>query len=373
MNETDQADAVAAPPEMDIVERVAGGDGSLSARDAANSLADARHKQGARERRDQENEDAQARDDAASAPHGSNPGDVPGNGAGPETVPGETQGDDLAEAPSIDPPRSWTKEDKELFKGLPRETQERLVARERSREGDFLRRQNEAAEKLKDLTAREQVAEQAKRQYETALPTLLQSLQLQQAGEFADVQSLTDIERLARDNWPRYVLWDAQQKRIAAVQTQMNAALARQAQESQTHWSSFTREQDALLLERAPELGQKGEMAKIAQSGADMLKDIGFNDQELAELWNGRQGLSLRDHRMQLLIRDGVRYRDAQAAAKAAAQRPVPQVQRPGAAAPRGAEADARISALNSKLEASGNLRDAAALLIAQRQAKARR
>jgi hypothetical protein len=147
MNVTDQADAVAAPPEMDIVERVAGGDGPLSARDAANSLVDARHKQGARERRDQENEDAQARDDAAGAPQGSSPGDAPGNGAGPETVPGETQGDDRAEAPSIEPPRSWTKEDKELFKGLPRATQERLVARERSRESDFLRRQNEAAEK----------------------------------------------------------------------------------------------------------------------------------------------------------------------------------------------------------------------------------
>jgi hypothetical protein len=215
--------------------------------------------------------------------------------------------------------------------------------------------------------------EQAKRHYETALPTLLASLQQQQAGEFADIQSISDVERLARENWPRYVLWDAQQKKLAAVQAQANAALARQAQESQHNWSSYAQQQDALLLEKAPELGEKGQMAKIADGAAGVLKDIGFNDQELADLWNGRHGLSLRDHRLQLLIRDGVRYREAQAAARSAAQRPVPQVQRPGAAAPRGAEADARVSALNSKLEQSGNLRDAAALLIAQRQAKARR
>jgi hypothetical protein len=78
--------------------------------------------------------------------------------------PGErTEGADRQEelAP-IEPPRSWTKEDKELFTGLPRAIQERLAERERSREGDFLRRQNEAAEKLKGLTAKEQAVEQAR-------------------------------------------------------------------------------------------------------------------------------------------------------------------------------------------------------------------
>ena len=57
----------------------------------------------------------------------------------------QTPGLDPGAAP-IEPPRSWTKEDKELFTGLPRATQERLAERERSREGDFLRRQNEAAD-----------------------------------------------------------------------------------------------------------------------------------------------------------------------------------------------------------------------------------
>jgi hypothetical protein len=66
------------------------------------------------------------------------------------------------EAPSIEPSRSWTKEDKELFASLPRATQERLAERERSREGDFLRRQNESAEKLKGLSAREQAVELAR-------------------------------------------------------------------------------------------------------------------------------------------------------------------------------------------------------------------
>src|SRR5215472_13490318 len=70
--------------------------------------------------------------------------------------PGErTEGADRQQEPApIEPPRSWTKEDKELFTSLPRATQERIAERERSRESDFLRRQNEAAEKLKGLTAK---------------------------------------------------------------------------------------------------------------------------------------------------------------------------------------------------------------------------
>jgi hypothetical protein len=310
-------------------------------------------------------EPARAEPDNALAPEA--------DAAPPDEVRGETETTDPDQRPPIEPPRSWTKDDKELFKGLPRDTQERLAERERSRESDFLRRQNEAADKLKGLSAREQAVEQAKRHYDAALPMLLQSLQQQQAGEFSDIRSISDIERLAREDWPRYVLWDAQQKKISALQQQANAALARQSQAAHHHWSNFSQQQDSLFLEKAPELAEKGQLAKAAESAAGVLKDLGFNDDELANLWNGRQALSLRDHRIQLLLRDGVRYRDAQAAAKAAATRSVPQVQRPGAAVPRGAETDARVSALNSRLDHSGSLKDAAALLAAQRLARTRR
>jgi hypothetical protein len=61
----------------------------------------------------------------------------------------KTESADQQEPVSIEPPRSWTKEDKDLFASLPRATQERLAEREWLRESDFLRRQNEAAEKLK--------------------------------------------------------------------------------------------------------------------------------------------------------------------------------------------------------------------------------
>jgi len=375
--ETVLPDAAEAPQQTDVIERSAGGDRLLSAREAALSLAGTRHKDAARQRRDEEqmgsafaqaSADMEARDDAAPRQESA----AQAADTAQETGPGETQGDDQAE-PSIAPPRSWTKEDKELFKHLPRETQERLAERERSREADFLRRQNEASERLKGLSAQQQEADKARAQYEQALPMLLMELQGQHQGEFADVTTIADLERLAREDWPRYVLWDAQQKKIAAIQQQVAAAQTRQAHELSARWSAFAQDEDAKFLDKAPEFSDRKVMADATRQAGELRKDLGFTETELGLLWNGQAGITLRDHRMQLLLRDGLKYREALGKAKAAQQRSVPSVQRPGPAPARDADADDKVRSLNDRLTSSGTLRDAAALLVAQRQARARR
>jgi len=300
-------------------------------------------------------------------------GSDPTNDAAPVDAqdPGErTEGADRQQEPApIEPPRSWTKEDKELFTGLPRATQERLAERERSREGDFLRRQNEAAEKLKGLTAKEQAVEQARQAYEAALPQLLQTLQQQQAGEFADIKSMADVERLAREDWPRYLLWDLQQKKVAEVTQHMLAAQHRQAQEKLTQFVEFAKRQDDLFKEKVPDMVDEAKAAELQRRALAVLADLGFGEAELIPLWNGHKELSLRDHRLQLLIRDATLWREAEKKAKAAATKPVPPVQRPGAATVRQGTDEARVQHLTQRLEQTGSLRDAAALVRARRTA----
>ena len=120
------------------------GEGTLSVTEAARALAGARHKQ-----KDQA-QPSEPREGAA--PHEVAQESTPaqaGNDVGELLAPpGETERADPAasELPPIEPPRSWTKEDKDLFTSLPRDTQQRIAERERSREGDFSRRQQEAAE-----------------------------------------------------------------------------------------------------------------------------------------------------------------------------------------------------------------------------------
>lgn len=288
----------------------------------------------------------------------------------PEPAPVEAteQQPEPAEEPPIEPPRSWTKEEKEEFATYPREAQEKIARREQERETALRRSQNEAAEKLKGLTAKEQEAEQVRQRYEQALPALLQTLQEQQQGEFADIRTMADVERLAREDWPRYALWDAQQKKIAAVTQEVRSSQERQTHEFRQKWSEFASKQDQLLVERAPELADKAKAAKIAETAKAVLTDIGFNDQELAQAWNGEASVSLRDARIQLLILDAVKYRDAKANLAKPAPKPVTQVQKPGVAEPRSAAL--AVQNLSKKLEQTGRLEDALAVVQARRASR---
>ena len=354
------------------------GDSPMDARAAARSLAAWRRNRDQQPNTSNDQPQLRARAERA-APHEPEQESSPaqaGSDAGERPAPpGETESADPAaesrpEAgtePPIEPPRSWTKEDKELFTSLPRATQERIAERERSREGDFNRRQQEAAEKSKALEAERSKAEQARQQYEAALPQLLQTLEQQQAGEFADIKTLADVERLAREDWPRYALWDVQQKKIAEVGQHLALAQQRQAQERVQQFSEFARREDDLFKEKVPDMADAKRAAGLQTAALAVLKELGFQETELAQSWHGQRDLSLRDHRVQLLIRDATLWRDAQAKAKAAATRPVPAVQRPGVSQPKGAAQDAQIQHLTQKLEKTGNLKDAAALLRARR------
>jgi hypothetical protein len=265
-------------------------------------------------------------------------------------APGETQEADPAEQPPIEPPRSWTKEAKDRWQSLPRETQEYLANREQERDREIRRSQNEAAEKLKGASAKEQQLEQARQQYEAALPALLQQLHQAQMGEFADVKTHADLERMASEDPVRYLRWDAAQKKVAAVSQELRAAQERQTQEQHGKFAEFAKREDDAFLEKAPEFADKDKAAKLQGAAIETLRDLGFSEDELGRLWNGQDRLSLRDHRVQLLIRDGVKYRENKEAAAKVVAKTLPPVQRPGAAQPKGAHLQSQHAALTAKL-----------------------
>ncbi len=290
-------------------------------------------------------------------------------------APGETQ-ESEAETP-IDAPRSWKAEEKERFKALPRETQEYLAERERDRDRELNRSQQEAAEKLKGLTAKELAVEQARQQYESALPQLLQTMQATQMGEFADVRTIADVEKMAAEDWPRYLKWDVAQKKIAAVQQEMLSAQQRQQTEKQQKFAEFAQKEDTAFSQAVPEAGNPEQYEKLQKGAIKLLHDLGFSDNELGEGWSGQREFNIRDHRLQLLIRDAYLYREGQrlkqtnAKAVADKKKPIPPVQRPGTAKPAGQAQVNRIKSLEEQLTtARGNasLRIATELLQARRE-----
>ena len=354
----------AAPPggaTPDIVQIPAPASEVISARDAARSLAGFRLK--AREGEGASHGEAKPAADASATVDAAPASDVDAAAA-----PGAPTEPAPAELP-IAPPASWTKEAREQFAALPRATQEYLAAHEESREREVRRIQDDVTGQRSTLEAERAKAEQARAQYEQALPVVLANLQAQQAGDFSDIKSIIDVERLAREDWPRYVLWDAQQKRIASAEQQLAASAQRQLQERQVRLAEYVKREQGLFVEKAPEAADPAERGKLERSASAMLHELGFSDQELGELFHGHRELSLHDHRLQLLIRDGIRFRDAQKAAKEASARPVPPVQRPGVTQAWGAAQDAVVQNLTRRLDQTGNLKDAAKLLAERRKA----
>jgi hypothetical protein len=139
----------------------------------------------------------------------------------------------------------------------------------------------------------------------------------------------------------------------------------------QTQWAKFAKDEDDKFLELAPEMANKDTSAKVAKQAAEYLEDVGFSSNDISSLWEGRVSVSLRDHRLQLVIRDALRYREAKSAVpKAKAPAPAARVQRPGTPAERASDSDVRLGDLNKQLNTSGKWKDGAELLIAMRNAR---
>jgi hypothetical protein len=183
---------------------------------------------------------------------------------------------------------------------------------------------------------------------------------------------MADVQKLAADDPFRYLQWQAHQQNVAAVQNEIRASQDRQAKDHQSQWATFAQTEDKKFADKVPELADPAQKTKLQEAALGALKDVGFSESELGAAWNGQASLSLRDHRVQLLIRDAVRFREAQEKLKTVTAKPVPPVQRPGVAPPKGAAESQNLKALSNKLDQTGNAKDAARLIAERRRASAR-
>lgn len=294
------------------------------------------------------------------------------NAAPPQEAPGETVEAEPAEVPPIEPPRSWTKEAKERWQTLPRETQEYLASREQERDREVRRSQNEAAEKSKAIEAERLKAEEARKEYEAKLPALMQALH--DASPFADIKSMADVEKMQAEDPFRFQQFQVYQWKMQGAQAELQQAEQRKATEAQTQWAKHVQEEDAKAAELIPELADKDKGEKLRNRVVkELFPDLGFNEGELADLASGKQKLSIYDHRVQRLLADSLKLRDIQNAPKAVVKPNLPPVQQPGTSKPAGSAQSEAIKALTQKLEQTGSLRDAQALRAAQLAAAKRR
>ena len=341
----------------------------ISPRDAAAALSQHRWKRDAKQTRA-----AEAPPPAAAPEPEIPPAEAEESAAPEEQAPGE-QPPEAVEQPEEAPaplelPRSWSKDQSEVWAKLPPDTQQYLLDQDSKATRAVRNAQNEAAETRKTIEAERAALEQARQQTEQLNAQLLERTNQSIMGEFSDIRTQADVEKMAREDWPRFSLYQAKVMELQAYQRSHAEAQQRAQQDFRGKWDKFAKDEDSRFLEAAPEMQDEARASVVRNRSLSLLKDIGFTDEDLSKLWNGEVSLSLRDHRAQLLIRDAVRYRDAQNVARTKAVKSVPTVQRPGSPAARMPEADIRNRQLEQQFNKSTSWKDAAELLIARRNTR---
>lgn len=288
----------------------------------------------------------------------------------PETDPAEPteEAEPEEKLPPIEPPRSWTQAEKERFQSLPRETQEYLHTREQERDRDFRTRQNELAEQRKAVQAERDAAAQAKQQYEAQLPALMKELESVNQAQFSDIKSMEDVVKLQAEDPFRFQAWQVHQMRLQAAKAETDKAESQKAQERQNKRASYEQEQNKLLIELVPEMADPKKAGELRERAVSMLNDdLGLKTDQLSRWMQDDTGHEILSNAgIQRLIADGLKYRDILKAPKAVAAKPVPPVQKPGAAAPKGSQASERVQALQKTFERDPSVENATALRLAR-------
>jgi hypothetical protein len=308
--------------------------------------------------------------------------------ASPETVPGETQAAEPEEKlPPVERPRSWSQDDDEEWNALPRARQEKIATNERAREADISRRINEATEKTKAVEAKVKEAEQVKQEYHGKLSEVMQTLLDQNNQQFSAIKSQADLDYLANEavrlsnagnlaesqQITAYLSsWQLHQSKMAGVKADLDKANSEKSQKQFSEWNSHAAKENNLAKEAIPDLEDPEKNKAFYKYAVDRMKELKFTEEEIADLANGKQMLSIHDHRLQQLLWADHQLTSIKKAKAAVPVKDVPPVQRPGTPAARNASGAQKIQDLQKRVSNASGLeaiRLGAELLRAQRSA----
>jgi hypothetical protein len=289
-------------------------------------------------------------------------------GAAPQTeATGETQEADPAEKPPLKLPRSWASEQADHWAKLDPVTQEFLLEQDRKASEAVRKSQNEVAEQRKAAQAELERAAKAQQEYEAKLPALMEALH--NSSPFADIRTMADVERMAAEDPFRKIQWDTYQQKMQATAYELQQAEQRKTEESKSQWAKFQSEENAKVLELHPELKDPEKSKQFQTAAVELFRSAGFADSDLNAIANGEK-FSPFHAGLQDIIMKAVKYDQLQKAPPKAVPKPVPQVQRPGVAPPKGGTIDASVQEASRRFTQNPNVRNAAALYAAKQAAQ---
>lgn len=256
----------------------------------------------------------------------------------------QAEPDEDPQPEAIEPPHSWSKEDKAFFQSLPPEAQ-RVIAEQEGQRDAFLSQRAEAlANERKAIEAQKAEVEQARREYMERLSALQINLPEPPDASLIDSDPVEYMRQ--RDAYERAQM---QAKKIAEEREK----LAREeAERQQAAYQEFVKQQADELADLIPEYRDEKTRPQFQKDIAQYALANGYTREQLA--W-----ATARD--VQTLNK--ARLYDAMMAAKKEVPeklKNVPKVTKPGQRADKGEIAQKQREERMAKLRKTGSLDDAA-------------
>lgn len=257
----------------------------------------------------------------------------------------------------IEPPKSWSSQDKAVFQQLPPEAQAVIARRESERDKAFTQKAQEISEHRKALESTFSEIQNERHSYATNLQQLL-AVAMPEAQQFANV----DWHRLAQESPADYVRLsaerDALRGRIGTIQQELERVNATAQQDYVRQFATLRASEAKRLVEALPEFGDSEKGKKLASDMREWLQEQGFSNQEIGQVI---------DHRVIRVAHKAMLADRAARARRTAETRrsdPAPSVQRPGTPQSRESNASRRRTQKMEQLKKTGSDRDALSYLM---------
>ncbi len=219
-----------------------------------------------------------------------------------------------------------------------------------SRDADYRRKTEELSYEKKQFMSE---SEKQRQDYSSKLNELNQLMSVAQQQLQTEINS-ADLEKLYEEDPTEAARIE---HRLRRKQEKLNSAMAKTQSEQQKQFDSFLQEQQKKLVVKMPEFSNPEKASQLKSSMKTTLNSYGFNDQEIAQVY---------DHRIVMLVNDAMKFRNMQKAKPNIAKK----ISKPGKVFSSGvkqSKADINLKARKeklSRLKKTGSVKDATSIFL---------
>jgi len=219
-----------------------------------------------------------------------------------------------------------------------------------SRDADYRRKTEDLAYDKKQFQTE---SEKQRQNYSTKLSELNQMMSVAQQQLNAEINS-ADLEKLYEEDPTEAARIE---HRLKKKQEKLNQAMQKTQSEQKKQFDGFLQDQQRKLVQKMPEFSNPEKASQLKTSMKNTLNSYGFNDQEIAQVY---------DHRIVMLVNDAMKFRNMQKAKPNMAKK----ISKPGKVFSSGvkqSKADINLKTRKdklSRLRKSGSTKDAASIFL---------